>query len=244
MSTHATFSDDAFTSTSAPETGLTAEAYRKSLEILSSQVDPSKPNSSALLLSRALELVSEAEQMLAVQRERIVHLERLSVTDELTELFNRRGFLSQMQRQLALARRHGETGVLAMFDLDDFKAINDRFGHPFGDQALIAVANRLRKTLRETDIIARIGGDEFAIGLTRCSIVGGMEQISRIEREIGKVEISTGDTQVNLAASIGAAPYDGRAGIDEVISKADAALYAAKRKRKAERRQQSNGVRP
>lgn len=243
MSTHATFTDEGFLSPSTLDEGLTAEAYRKSLEALSSQVDPSKPNSSALLLSRALELVSEAEQMLAVQRARIVHLERLSVTDELTELFNRRGFLSQMQRQLALARRHGETGVLAMFDLDDFKAINDRFGHPLGDQALIAVANRLRKTLRETDIIARLGGDEFAIGLTRCSIAGGMDQISRIENEICKVELSAGKEKICLAASIGAAPYDGRAGIDEVISKADAALYAAKRKRKAEARRQSRGAR-
>lgn len=234
MSTHATFSEERFTETNALETGLTAETYRKSLEILSSQVDSSKPNSSALLLSRALELVSEAEQMLAVQRARIVHLERLSVTDELTELFNRRGFMSQMQRHLALARRHGETGVLAMFDLDDFKSVNDRFGHPLGDQALIAVANRLKKILRETDIIARLGGDEFAIGLTRCSIVGGMEQISRIENEIAQVQLSADGQQVNLAASIGAAPYDGRATIDEVIAKADAALYAAKRKRKAD----------
>jgi len=232
MSTHATFSTAIHTEGLLDTSQPIEETYRQSLEMLSSQFDVSEPKSSALLLSRALELVSEAEQMLAAQRERIVQLERLSVTDELTELYNRRGFLTQIQRQLALAKRHNETGILAMFDLDDFKAINDRFGHPCGDRALIAVGQKLRSILRETDIIARLGGDEFAIGLTRCSIVGGMEQIARIEEEIANITLEENGESVSLGASIGAAPYDGRQSVDEIIAQADAALYAAKRERK------------
>ncbi|MEM1398819.1 MAG: GGDEF domain-containing protein [Pseudomonadota bacterium] len=232
MSSHATFAEVIINEGTLDASKPVEEVYRQSLEKLSSQFDVSEPKSSALLLSRALELVSEAEQMLAAQRARIVQLERLSVTDELTELYNRRGFLSQFQRQLSLARRHGETGVLAMLDLDDFKMINDQYGHPVGDRALVAVATKLRSILRQSDIIARLGGDEFAVGLTRCSVDGGMEQISRIEAEIGKLQLVEHDRYLPLTASIGAAPYDGKQTLDEVIAVADAALYEAKRKRK------------
>lgn len=236
MSTHATFSELLPEDFPALDDEPSAEAYRRSLATLTTQLKVTEPSSSALLLSRALELVTEAEQMLADQRARIVQLERLSVTDELTELFNRRGFLSQMQRQFALAKRHGETGVLAMLDLDGFKAINDRFGHPVGDRALVAVGARIKETLRETDIVARLGGDEFAIGLTQCSVAGGMEKISHIEMAIAELAITAKGQRVMLGASIGAAPYDGSQKMDDVISQADHALYAAKSRQRTRRR--------
>ena len=241
VSAHATLSEP------LPERGqygarALAKDYRLSVEALSSQLDLSQRGSSALLLSRALELVTEADRMLADQRARIDLLERLSVTDELTELYNRRGFFRQMERQFALARRHAETGVLAMLDLDDFKAINDTHGHVAGDRVLMAVAARIRTSLRETDIIARLGGDEFAIGLTRSSAEGGLRQASRIVEGIGELTVTVDGKPISLAASIGAAPYDGHRSLDEIMAEADRALYTSKRrKRRARRRARRAG---
>jgi diguanylate cyclase (GGDEF)-like protein len=85
------------------------------------------------------------------------------LTDELTGLYNRRGFFVSAQQQLKLANRYNKGIFIFSADLDDLKIINDNFGHKTGDSALVETANILKKTFRESDIIARIGGDEFVI---------------------------------------------------------------------------------
>src|SRR3546814_19486078 len=97
------------------------------------------------LLDALRTAAAEAEQTLALQRARIRYLESLSVTDEMTGLLNRRGFGLELSRALARARRQNESGLLVMCDLDNFKAINDTYGHPAGDALLRAVGQALKR---------------------------------------------------------------------------------------------------
>jgi diguanylate cyclase (GGDEF)-like protein len=98
------------------------------------------------------------------ERRRLEELQHaLSITDELTGLHNRRGFFTLAQQQMKVSERSGGALLLFFVDLDDLKHINDTFGHLEGDKALIEVSNVLRDTFRESDIIGRIGGDEFAV---------------------------------------------------------------------------------
>ena len=100
-------------------------------------------------------------------------LEYLADHDPLTGLFNRRRFHQELSRQLAYVRRYGGGGAVAMLDLDHFKQINDTFGHNVGDEALVKTAQLLRDRLRGTDILARLGGDKFAILLPRAGSSAG-----------------------------------------------------------------------
>ena len=115
------------------------------------------------LLERALMYAAQVEQQIATQNERIEYLQGLSFTDELTGLFNRRGFSEQLKRTPASARRYGHTGVLIYCDIDGFKDFNDLYGHCAGDAVLRHVASILENALREIDTVARLGRDEFAM---------------------------------------------------------------------------------
>ncbi|NNG03690.1 MAG: GGDEF domain-containing protein [Inquilinus sp.] len=187
------------------------------------------------VVRHALEVVREAEAMLAAQRQRIAHLEHLSATDDLTGLGNRRGFLDHLRRHLAAAKRHGETGVLALCDLDHLKQVNDRHGHPAGDAVLRQFAEALRRNVRETDVVARLGGDEFAILLTRCRIAGGMTRIETLAALAEAQALVWRGTPIPLRVSVGAVSYDAGATPDALIAAADARLYECKAARRDQR---------
>src|SRR3546814_19337035 len=114
--------------------------------------------SSLQLLDALLTAAAEAEQTLALQRARIRYLESLSVTDEMTGLLNRRGFGLELSRALARARRQNESGLLVLCDLDNFKAINDTYGHPAGAAILRAVRKALQRTTRDAATAPPAGG--------------------------------------------------------------------------------------
>lgn len=194
--------------------------------------DGSGPAAS-FLVRHALELVREAESVLTAQRQRIAQLERLSATDDLTGLENRRGFLNHLRRHLAAARRHGETGVLALCDLDRFKQVNDTHGHPAGDAILRRFAELVRSNVRETDVVGRLGGDEFAILLTRCDFDGGLAKIDALQAMADAESLGWNDTEIAMRASFGAAPYRSGAQADDLFAVADAELYAAKARRRS-----------
>ena len=109
-------------------------------------------------LNLALLAMTEAEKRIDRQQKRIKQLEKLSITDELTKLLNRRGFLAQLKRTLSSSKRSGVGGSLVMLDLDRFKNINDRYGHIAGDKLLQKVANSLKLRVRDSDAIGRLGG--------------------------------------------------------------------------------------
>ena len=185
-------------------------------------------------LQQAAELLFQAERIIAEQRAHIARLERLSLTDELTGLFNRRGFLREMQREMACVRRHGETSVALLADLDDFKMINDDRGHQAGDGVLVEVGRRLTSAVRETDVVARLGGDEFACLLTKCDPTTLSPRLERIREAIEGSPITWNGFELTIGVSLGLARIRG-GDVDPavVLARADQIMYSDKAKRRA-----------
>ena len=150
-------------------------------------------------------------------------------TDSLTGLANRAGFLERLRLEFARARRRDSQFAVLYLDLDRFKDINDTLGHPVGDRLLQAVAERLKDCLRETDMVARFGGDEFAILQDDVSDTGQIEALaSKVGDAIAR-PYSIGGNRVFTSASIGVVPYRSDIdGVDSMMMKADLALYRAK----------------
>ncbi len=151
-------------------------------------------------------------------------------TDELTGVANRRSFVAALKRESARAFRHHLPYSLIFVDLDHFKDINDRFGHAAGDCALRAVAERIRACLRDTDLLGRFGGDEFAILVAQTAAPGAREVASRIRCVVGGSRITHESQEFDLSVSIGVASCDSVHASDwkRLLNDADQALYAAK----------------
>jgi len=165
----------------------------------------------------------------------------LSLIDELTDLYNRRRFFVLAEQYIKLSVRTKKRLLLLFIDMDGLKWINDHYGHNEGDHILIELANILRKTFRESDIIARIGGDEFVV-LSESTDEQGEIVMTRLHENIRDYNAKV-SKDYKLSISVGAAPFDPNCpiSIDELLSKADALMYAQKRKR---RKQESRlGVR-
>ena len=184
------------------------------------------------LLERALMYAAQAEQQIASQNERIEYLESLSFTDELTGLFNRRGFTEQLKRTLAAARRHGHHGVLIYCDLDNFKHFNDTYGHCIGDAILRHVAEIAIANVRETDVVARLGGDEFAILLPETKWEDGARRARTIQHAIESTPCAHDGDDLCVKASLGLEPYGPDDKHDELVRRADMAMYYVKRRKK------------
>jgi len=166
------------------------------------------------------------------------HLRTLSITDELTDLANRRGFFAFTQQQMKHAHRTGERLVLFFADLDDFKAINDTFGHVSGDRALADTAQIFRETFRDSDIIARMGGDEFAVILGNAPDSGIALVRDRLEKRLVEYNARRDGTFL-LSVSVGLAIFDPArpVTVDELVREADARMYEQKQAKKAARGQ-------
>ncbi len=173
-------------------------------------------------------------------------IRQLSLRDPLTGLANRR-FLNENEKHLiAGARRSGKQMAVLAVDLDDFKAVNDRYGHAAGDAVLLTAAQRMKQLLRESDVIARFGGDEFVIVLAQVdSAEAAREAASRVVNSLCQpIPLASGGT-ARIGASVGIALCceDGET-LDTLLKKADAALYAAKRDGKGTFRQADIPVDP
>ena len=168
----------------------------------------------------------------AVARHRHLALLRdLSFTDPLTGLHNRRGFHMLAEAHLQLARRNGRTATLLYADVDGLKVINDVYGHAEGDRALVRVARALRGTLRRSDLVARIGGDEFVALLLEGGAKGVDATLQRV-REALQRDLAPGPLQ-GLGLSVGHAELAPGAEIEleELLSRADRQLYRSRRRR-------------
>src|SRR4030042_5775376 len=156
----------------------------------------------------------------------------LSLIDELTGLYNRRRFFVLTEQYIKLSGRTKKRLLLLFIDMDDLKWINDHYGHNEGDQELINLANILKKTFRESDIIARIGGDEFVV-LSESTDGNGKIVIPRLYENIRNYNAKVSQ-DYKLSISVGAAQFDPEypVSIDELLSQADALMYAQKRKKR------------
>ncbi len=181
------------------------------------------------LLEQALIVAAEAQQQLTTQCERIAVLETLSYRDELTGLFNRRGFNEQLSHALAIAQRLDSTGVLTFIDLDNFKAINDSLGHQAGDEVLRHVASLLNDSVRAIDVAARLGGDEFAVILVHTSARNGHQCIKTLELAVNQLIVAFDSAQIPVRASFGVVAFDRGDDIASLIAQADSQMYQKKR---------------
>lgn len=149
--------------------------------------------------------------------------------DPLTNLFNRRHFLEQLEHHLALAQGYNYCGALLFIDLDDFKDINDTLGHQAGDELLQNIAILLQEQVRETDILARLGGDEFAILLPQTTSSGVQLLAQRISKALEHHVVVANGQPVRITASIGATLFPDHGMIaDELLARADLAMYKSK----------------
>lgn len=185
------------------------------------------------LLERVLSFAANAEQELAAQRKRIAQLEALVKTDELTGLSNRRGLEEEMTRLISSAQRYDEQGVICYLDVDDFKRINDRWGHDAGDTVLCTLASTLVEKTRANDIVARVGGDEFIVVLTRASIADGLEKARSLQQQLDETNIEMKGGSAQVKVSVGVQGYDGDTDMKALLNNADHAMYVNKRARKS-----------
>ncbi|MCB1007601.1 MAG: GGDEF domain-containing protein [Acidobacteria bacterium] len=157
----------------------------------------------------------------AVAIDRAAALEQLTEmarTDPLTELCNRRAWQDELSRELARSERGGQPLAVGLLDLDELKSYNDRWGHAAGDRVLLTAAARWRRRLRLTDVLARIGGDEFAVTMPGCTLEGATEVADQLRAALPD----------GLSCSIGVAEWSGAESASELLGRADEALYAAK----------------
>ena len=156
--------------------------------------------------------------------------ERLATTDGLTGLVNHRTFQERLERRLAEARRYGKKLSLLLTDVDHFKAVNDTYGHPAGDQVLKGVARILQTEARVTDVAARYGGEEFALVMPETDLEGALRTAERIREAVSEATFATGNGDLRVTISIGVAafPGDGEAKA-ALVEVADGGLYHAKR---------------
>lgn len=180
-------------------------------------------------LHETLKLAYKIEEAINKQNDRIAYLDRLSMTDSLTGILNRRGFQSETQRVLASARRFDETGLMAYIDLDDFKFINDTYGHACGDEVLCHVSRLLERTTRGMDYVARLGGDEFGVLLVRTDWQNGQNRVAKIAHELNSAHLQWKNIQIPLKASVGMQCYDNASLTHDLMSAADASMYAIKK---------------
>ncbi len=152
-------------------------------------------------------------------------------TDELTSLPNRRAFKEALTHEIQRANRYGTPLSLTLFDLDHFKQVNDTHGHPAGDRVLVATARTVEQSLRESDVLARVGGEEFVVLLPNTSEEGAVEFAERLRAALQAISPLTLELDAQITASFGVVEFD-RDSDDStgeaLIAAADAALYNAK----------------
>lgn len=171
----------------------------------------------------------------AIERHRLFSaLRSLSLIDDLTGLYNRRGFSDLGEQYLKLARRSGRGVTMVYLDLDRFKTINDSLGHHVGDRALLKVADILKATFRRSDIIARLGGDEFGVLALEASDESSESLVDRLRERVQDFN-RTSPEPYQLAVSVGMARQDSdpKVRLEDLVAEADSAMYREKHDKRA-----------
>ena len=179
------------------------------------------------LIHNNRQLIRQSEELQRINEE----FRKQSVTDSLTGLHNRRRFEELMQTELDMSLRHGDVSSLLVIDIDHFKKVNDQYGHPAGDCVLKQVANLLKSSLRKTDVLCRVGGEEFVALCKRADKTAAVNIGEKMRHNIENNSIKFGDTQISVTISIGIATINERNAkqdSDFLYREADAAVYHSK----------------
>jgi len=183
-------------------------------------------------LNGAQTMLGRAEELLAAQAARISALEDLATSDELTGLKNRRGFFDAFAQELDRCERGiSKGGLLALIDLDNFKIINDTYGHMAGDACLRLVAKTLAQEIRVMDSAARLGGDEFVLLLSNTTKGEAAARAQKLAWQLNHLSLAWYGEEIPVRASLGLKSYKKGDSAKKIFSAADIALYADKREK-------------
>ena len=154
---------------------------------------------------------------------------KLAYTDPLTQINNRTSFNDTVKREMSFAMRNDKSLALIFLDIDHFKSINDNFGHEYGDVTLTAMAKWIKQSLRGSDIVFRLGGEEFVILLSNTDLSGAKLLAERIRGSIERRTLAFGMEVVRVTASLGVSVLRAEDSVDSFVKRADNAMYNAKR---------------
>ena len=177
---------------------------------------------------RLIQEISQLRGKVARLQERVEQLDQLAHQDSLINLPNRRGFMRELERLIARVDRYGLNAAMLFVDVDGLKIINDSFGHRAGDEALIEVANLLAKGVRHSDVVARIGGDEFGILLECADEAVAQETAARLIEQISSCEFLHDGEPLPLSVAIGVGMIDALDNPEAIMARADEAMYRRK----------------
>ncbi len=172
--------------------------------------------------------VQDLRAEVALLKARLAEAEDLADADVLAPVLNRRAFVREVERALATLERYGGRAALIYVDLDGFKAVNDRFGHAAGDEALKATAARLLSRVRKSDVVGRLGGDEFAVLLDRTGPEAARAKAETLRRAIQAEPVRVGEAEIRLKASWGASELRPGVSAKQSMAEADAAMFLNK----------------
>ncbi len=179
-------------------------------------------------------LMTEVQRMreeLSQARHRINYLEKLADEDTLVPVANRRAFVREMSRMVAYAERYGAGSSVLYFDINGFKEINDQHGHAAGDAALRQIAELLAENVRESDIVGRLGGDEFGVILAQASAEVAAEKATSLSALIATTPLHWEGSTIKLSVSFGVYSFSGTEDAGEALQRADQVMYEQKQGR-------------
>jgi len=181
-------------------------------------------------LSRAIMNALEKARLKRDVKEVQNKMAEMSIRDDLTGAYNRRYFMEALEREVSKATRYGNELVLCMLDLDHFKEVNDTYGHPAGDMVLREIGKMLKECVRQSDLICRYGGEEFAVILPSTQLEKARIVCERFRGIVKQHQFQYSSYHINITVSIGVAPFNHSIpeSLNDFIAKADEALYQAK----------------
>jgi diguanylate cyclase (GGDEF)-like protein len=200
------------------------DAFIRHAGVAEAELSPPMREAVISLLAENQRLQTELDRAKA----RTAHLERLADEDALMPVANRRAFMRELSRLMALAKRYDSESSIVYLDLNGMKSVNDRFGHNAGDAALQHVARILVENTRHADIVARLGGDEFGVLLVKTDQKNAEEKAAKLALAIEHDHLLWNGEPIRLSAAFGAYCFSGKEGVAEALAAADRAMYRAK----------------
>ena len=202
-------------------------------DLLSTPKADKLPKDVTQLLQTAYKAIKKADQRIKHQNARIEELEALATRDELTGMMNRRGFFEVLRAEIDRANRdRNDGGLLIMIDLDNFKYINDTFGHAAGDACLKYVADFLEREIRLMDCAARLAGDEFILLFPKTNKDKAMKRAQELALRLNALTMPWKGGHIRITASVGLRDYSAGDQIEDILEDADKNMYEDKRQRK------------
>lgn len=192
--------------------------------------------------SAVMALMDEVDRLrgeLLAANQRVTELEDMADEDPLVPVLNRRGFERELERTLAYVKRYGGPVTLIYLDLDDFKGVNDQYGHAGGDAALRHFAYILLENVRRSDVVGRLGGDEFALLLHRADLASAKMKADRLAEQVSRERVSYGDKEITLGVTSGATELKDNDTVASVLERADRAMYEGKAARRLAKKRNS-----